>query len=140
MKNFIRMFIFVLFTTISYSQTVNTGDAALDESFNTLIEQVKDNPVKFITDNMALRFNQPKDTLVNLLKKDKLTVADIFSISFLAADSKRELLTVIAEFKAKKSLKAFLEANNILKGTKEYKKFLKASRNVHPKPFIPKVK
>lgn len=140
MKFLMSLFLLMFVSSIAFSQTVESGDPALNESFNTLIEQVKDNPEKFIQTNMALRFNQSKEELVSLLKKDKLTVAEIFVISYFAAKDSKALKDEIKAFKDSKTLKAYLESKNIKKGTKEYKNLLKASINIHPKPFIPQVK
>lgn len=120
---------------------VNTGDAALDESLNTLTEQVKDKPEDFINTNLALRFNQSKDKLVTLLNKEKLDASEVFIISYLAVTNNKDIDAVYAEFKANnRNWSKLLESYKIKKGSKEYKKFLKASINIHPKPFLPKVK
>ena len=142
MKKFISlMLLLCVFTMTAYSKNITSGDEALDESLNSLTEQVKDNPDDFIKTNLAVRFNQPFDKLINLLKKDKFEVSEIFIISYLSASLNKDLDSVIKEFASNKgNLSKFLEIYKIKKGTKEYKKFLKASINIHPKPFIPKVK
>jgi hypothetical protein len=120
---------------------IKTGDAALDESLNTLNEQVKDAPEKFIETNLGLRFNQPKSKLIDMLKKDKLEVAEIFIISYLSAKNNAKLEDVLEEVKeSKNNWELFLKSRNIKKGSKEYRNLLKASINIHPKPFMPKVK
>lgn len=131
-----------LFSCVSiFAQNIKTGDDALDESLNSLTEQVKDNPQKFIEINLALRFNQPKDVLIDLLKKDKMEVSEIFVISYLSAKNNTALIDLIKIVKDKKrDWQSILKDMNIIKGNKDYKNLLKASINIHPKPFIPKVK
>jgi hypothetical protein len=122
-------------------QAVTTGDAALDESLNSLTEQVKDNPQNFIKVNLAVRFNQPAEQLIGLMKNDKLEVSEVFVISYFAASMNKDLDTVMNDFKtSNKNWSQFFGTYKIVKGNKEYRKLLKASINVHPKPFIPKVK
>lgn len=130
-----------LLVVTSSVQAVTTGDDALDESLNSLTEQVKDNPENFIKVNLAVRFNQPAEQLIGLMKNDKLEVSEVFVISYFAASMNKDLDTVMNDFKtSNKNWSQFLGAYKIVKGNKEYRKLLKASINVHPKPFIPKVK
>lgn len=128
---------FVAFACLS-AQTVQTGDEALDESLNTLTEQTQPEYAKFIETHLALRFNQPKTKLIALVEKDKMECSEVFVISFIAAHNKLELDSVISVFKKPDlNFSAKLEHFGFAKGNKDYKKLLKASINVHPKPFIP---
>lgn len=136
---FIFLFLFSFFN--AFSQSFNSGDPALDESLNSLTEQVKDNPQPFIETNLALRFNQSKEVLLDLLKKDKMEVSEIFLISYLSAKNKIELIDFIKIVKDKKrDWQSILKDMNIIKGNKDYRSLLKASINIHPKPFFPKIK
>ena len=135
------LFSLCLLVVTSSVQAVTTGDAALDESLNSLTEQVKDNPENFIKVNLAVRFNQPAEQLIGLMKNDKLEVSEVFVISYFAASMNKDLDTVMNDFKtSNKNWSQFFGTYKIVKGNKEYRKLLKASINVHPKPFIPKVK
>jgi len=137
----IFLFSLCLLVAASTVQAVTTGDAALDESLNSLTEQVKDNPENFIKVNLAVRFNQPAEQLIGLMKNDKLEVSEVFVISYFAASMNKDLDTVMNDFKtSNKNWSQFLGTYKIVKGNKEYRKLLKASINVHPKPFIPKIK
>ena len=102
---------------------------------------MKDNPENFIKVNLAVRFNQPAEQLIGLMKNDKLEVSEVFVISYLAASMSKNLNTVMNDFKtSNKNWSQFFGTYKIVKGNKEYRKLLKASINVHPKPFIPKIK
>ncbi len=140
MKRFIIILFAALWAVIASvsAQNIQSGDEALDESLNTLTEQTRPDCAKFIETHLALRFNQPKEKLIALAEKDKMECAEVFVISYIAAQNKLELDSVISVFKKPDmDFAAKLEHFGFVKGNKDYKKLLKASINVHPKPFIP---
>ncbi|WP_027358910.1 hypothetical protein [Desulforegula conservatrix] len=131
---------FVFITATAFAGTIRTGDDSLDESLNSLTEQVE-KPEEFIKVNLATRFNQPADKLIGYMNNEKIEVSEVFVISYLAASMGKESDAVMSDFKtSNKNWSQFLKAYKIVKGNKEYRKLLKASINIHPKPFIPKVK
>lgn len=135
----IIIFLMFLFSGLAISaQNISTGYESLDESLSSLNEQVKDNPVKFVEINIITRFNLPKDKVLNLNKNDKLSAAEIFLITYISVNFKKDLDQVIVSFrKNKSSIKSFLDEMGIVGKSKEFKNVLKASINIHPKPFLP---
>ena len=98
-----------------------------------MTEQVKDNPEEFIKVNLATRFNQSAEQLIDLMKNDKLEVSEVFVISYLAASVSKDLNAVMNDFKtSNKNWSHFFKTYKIVKGNKEYRKLLKSSINVHP--------
>lgn len=132
---------FIFFAFTAWAQNVKTGDAALDESLNSLTEQVNDKPDDFIKTNLALRFNYPFSKLANCIKTDKMEVSEVFLTAYLAVTYSKDLDSVISEVKNNnRDWAKILLSYNIKKNNKDYRRLLRSSINIHPKPFIPKVK
>lgn len=138
-----------------------TGDPALDESLSTLTAQVGDGVEPFMKVNLALRFNQPLEELMEL-HRSGLDVGEIFLVSWIAVERKESPAAVYRAFLAAGAApgttpasgsglgpgsapgpgsgpgwKAWLESLGIKKGNKAYKKLYQASVNIHPKPYFP---
>lgn len=134
--NLIFIFFFAIQLTAIAKTTLIHEDEVVDESLTTLNEQAEENPKNFIESKLALIFNQEKAKLYSLMSREKLSYAELFIVSYISFRFSKKIDNIIRVKKDQhKTWFQTLEFYGIIRGNREYSKFLNTCDDIHPKPW-----